>query len=106
MFSDRRGNMANIARCLGKLDGNTPLTYHAVTTVFNVHHHVPSDDVWILKRLCNRIHRPNADILVLKKLKPLVTRFLTEHLLDFLLCLLSGTIGQAGKVITTEGITS
>src|SRR5437867_12420603 len=96
--------MANTARCLRELDGNPSLTYRSIAAVFNVHHHVPSDDLRILKRLRDRVHRSNADILVLKKLEPLVTCFLTEHFLDFLLRLLSGTIGQASKVMTTEGM--
>src|SRR5262245_57880215 len=103
MFTDCRTNMANAPRCLGELDCYSNLTYAAIATIFNVYYHVPRHDLRILQRLCNRIHRSNADILVLKKLTPLVTRFAAQHFLDFLLSLLRCTIGQASKVLTAQG---
>src|SRR5262245_31125134 len=95
--------MANASRGLGELDRDSSLTYHAIAAIFNVYYHVPRHDVWILKRLCNCIHRRNADILILKKRTPLVTRFATQHFLDFLLGLLRCTISQASKVFATQG---
>jgi hypothetical protein len=67
--------MANTPRGLGELDRYSNLMYAAIAAIFNVHYHVPRHDLWILKRLCDCIHRSNADVLVLKKLTPLVARF-------------------------------
>src|SRR5262249_30878728 len=103
MFTDRRTNMANTSRGLGELDRYSSLTYRAIAVIFNVHYHMPRHDLRILKRLCGRIHRPNADVLVLKKLTPLIARFAAQHFLDFFLGLLRCTISQASKVSTVQG---
>src|SRR2546425_6933000 len=95
--------MANTPRCLGELDRYANLTYAAIAAIFNVYYHVPRHDLRILKRLCDRIHRSDADVLVLKKLTPLVARFAAQHFLDFLLGLLRCTISQASKVFTAQG---
>src|SRR5262249_54336867 len=69
----------------------------------DVHYHLTGDDLRILKGLCDCIDRANTDILVLEKCTPLVPRFLTENALDFRLGVLRSTVGQPGKVVSTQG---
>src|SRR5262249_14287500 len=103
VFAYHWADTANATRCLGEFNGNASLTDLAIAVILDVYYHLTGDDLWILKCLCDRIDRTDTDVLVLEKCTPLVPRFLAENALDFRLGVLHSTIGQSGKVITTQG---
>ena len=99
MLSYRWPHVAYTARGVRQLNRQACLTHCAVAWIVNIYHHVARPDVGILERFLDRVDWTHADIFVLKEGKPVVTSFLTQNVLDFLLGPCGGAIRHTGRSV-------